>query len=239
MNFTPKFATLFKLLSVAAIVMGTFSASHGAIISQWTFESPNVPADQMNAATYPNPLNPAIGSGSATAVHVGTGTDWTTPAGNGSVESLSANTWAVGDYFHFQVSTLGEDDIKVYWDQNGSSTGPRDFQFSYSTDGTNFTNLGPIYSLPSGISWNQFTPDGTTTTSFSRDLSLIDAVENVPAVYFRVTQASVTSIGGAAVQAAGTGRIDNFTVVPEPSTVIFGSLASVGLGFVSMRKRNG
>lgn len=238
MKFTSKFKTLFKLLSVAAMVLGTVSASQGSIIGQWTFETPNVPADAPDIGTYPNPLPASAGSGSAKAVHASAATDWTTPAGNGSPESLSSNTWAVGDYYQFQVSTLGEYGIMATWDQNGSGTGPRDFQFSYSTDGSIFTPFGAVYSIPASVTWNSVTPNLSGSTTFTRDLSSITALDNVPAVYFRVTQATTTSIGGGTVATGGTGRIDNFLVVPEPSTMILGSLALVGLGFVSMRKRS-
>ena len=64
------------------------------------------------------------------------------PAGNGSAHSFSSNVWAVGDYYQFQVSTLGQSQIGLVFDQTSSSTGPGNFKVQYSTNGTTFTDTG-------------------------------------------------------------------------------------------------
>jgi hypothetical protein len=53
-------------------------------------------------------------------------------------------------------------------------------------------------------------------------------------VYFRITNASTVSINGGVVAAAGTGRVDDFTVfqvvaVPEPSQIALFGLGAIGL----------
>src|SRR5262245_32024554 len=43
------------------------------------------------------------------------------------------------------TNTTGFQNITIQWNQASSNTGPRDFQLAWSTDGTNFTNLGGQY----------------------------------------------------------------------------------------------
>ncbi|MFO1513109.1 MAG: PEP-CTERM sorting domain-containing protein [Verrucomicrobiota bacterium] len=80
--------------------------------------------------------------------------------------------------------------------------------------------------------WSSGTPIATTTYSF--DLSSVSALNNAPAIYFRLVDASTTAANGTTVAASGTGRVDNFTVtatlVPEP-----GALALVsGFGWLML-----
>jgi hypothetical protein len=186
--------------SVLAFVLLAFAFSaHAITISQWTFET--------SSPTTSGPISPEVGSGSATGVGLGT---VTSPAGNGSAHSFSANGWAAGDYWQFQVNTIGFQNISISWDQAGSSTGPRDFILKYSTDGTLFTQLGSAYQV-SLSDWSATTFHSGFT--FTPDLSAIAAtIANKASIYFQLVDNSGTAIGGAAVAAAGTDRIDNFTV---------------------------
>ena len=63
------------------------------------------------------------------------------------VKSFSSTAWSVGDYYQFQVSTLGDPNVALAWDQTSSTTGPRDFLLQYSTNGTTFTPFGSQYSV--------------------------------------------------------------------------------------------
>ena len=218
------------ILSAAAFAVGLIvfaDSARAAVAASWTFET--APPADTTAATI-GPIAADLGAGSAIGVHASASTVWSTPAGNGSANSLSANNYAVGDYFQFETSTTGRTDIGVTFDQTGSNTGPRDWQFSYSTDGSNFTNLGPVYSVINGA-WSAGTP--VTTTSFSYDLSAIPAVENAASVFFRLSVAGTTSINGGVVATGGTGRVDNFTIsdsIPEPTGLgVIGLAAIVGL----------
>jgi predicted extracellular nuclease len=200
-------------LMLMALPMQSVQAAT-TVIAQWSFESPNTPADATDAATYPNAIAPAVGAGNAGGVHASAATDWTTPVGNGSADSFSTANWAVGDYYQFTVSTLNYTGIQVSWDQTSSNTGPRDFKLAYSTDGTSFTDFGsPYIVLANGTpnpAWN-----GTTSSSaysFSRDLSAITALDNQANVYFRLIDTSTTSANGGTVATGGTNRVDNFTV---------------------------
>jgi len=67
------------------------------------------------------PVSPEIGSGSASGSHAGAAT-YSSPTGNGSAKSYSANAWAVNDYWQFQVSTVGYTNITLSYDQTSSAT---------------------------------------------------------------------------------------------------------------------
>jgi len=175
-----------------------------AIIADWTFET-SVP-------TTPGPIAPEVGSGTGTGVHAGAAT-YSSPSGNGSAQSWNSNTWAIGDYYQFQASTLGESGITISWDQTRSSSGPGQpnpsapsFKLQYSTDGTNFTDAFS-YIVP--VTGNT----GAVWTSQFADLSSVSALDNQSAVYFRMTAIQ------AAQSANGQSRVDNVVIasVPEPT----------------------
>jgi hypothetical protein len=183
-------------------------AQSGDIVAQWTFEAPTTPTPATDNTDIAN-INPASGTGIASGHHASAMTDWSTPSGNGSTFSLSSNNWAIGDYYQFQTSTLGLDEIGFVFDHVGSSTGPRDFQVKYSTDGTNFTDFGPVYMIRQS-GWSPASHVDGDTISF--DFRPITALNNQANVYFRLVDASTTSIGGGTVGANGTSRVDNVTV---------------------------
>lgn len=233
---------LMKRFGAACLFLGvTCGSAFAATITQWTFET-NTPADVTNAAI--SGIVADIGSGTASGLHASATTAWTTPVGNGSANSLSATAWAVGDYFQFQTGTVGYSGISLSWDQTSSNTGPRDFQLSYSTNGTTFTNFGSSFSVLANATPNPTWSAGTPQPifGFSRDLSGVSALDNQANVYFRLVDASTVSANGGVVAATGTGRVDNFTVlgtvnaVPEPET--YGMLlAGLGLlGFAARRR---
>jgi len=142
--------------------------------------------------------------------HASAASQWINSGGNGSLTSLSGNNWAIGDYYQFQTSTYGFSTVYVSLDQTGSNTGPRDFQFSYSTDGTTFTNLGSVYALSNANAWSSTIYKPEHTRSF--DLSSIAGIAGQPMVYFRATNTSTVSISNAIVGTGGTSRVDNFSV---------------------------
>ena len=166
-------------------------------LAKWTFET-SIP-------TTGGPLTPEQGSGSATS---NTGGTFSNPAGWGSVESWSSNGWDVGEYFQFSSSTTGYQSITLLWQQVGSSTGPKNFELAYSTDGTTFT-AHASYAL-NASSWNAtLTP---AADQYSYDLSSITSLNNKGTVYFRLRVKDNVSINNGTVASTGTGRIDNFTI---------------------------
>jgi DNA/RNA endonuclease G (NUC1)/PKD repeat protein len=182
----------------------------------WSFESGNTSAfDGITATTVGN-IAADVGSGIATGVHASASTAWTAAVGDGSANSWNANHWAVGDYFQFQVSTLGIAGVQLGWDQTSSATGPRDFVLKYSTNGTTFTQFGGTFTILSNatvggrVSWQSTTYDPAYHSSV--DLSSVTALNNQSTVYFRLVDNSTTSVSGGTVGSTGTDRVDNFLV---------------------------
>ncbi|MEW5967884.1 MAG: PEP-CTERM sorting domain-containing protein [Pseudomonadota bacterium] len=218
---------------LAATLFASANASADTL-AQWTFET--------SAPTTAGTFAPEVGSGSALGFHASSSVVYSNPVGNGSGESFSSNYWSVGDYYQFQTSTVGYEDIVVSWDQASSNTGPRDFMLSYSTDGFSFANFA-AYSVLANAAPN---PTWTSSTShpvygLSFDLSSIAALDNQASVYFRLVDVSTVSANGGTVATAGTNRVDNFTVmaapVPEAETYAM-MLAGLGLvGFMARRRK--
>lgn len=212
--------------AAALVIIGTLPA-HAAVIAQWTFET-SVP-------TTAGPHAAEVGTGSATGFHTSASSVYSNPAGNGSLESFSSNFWAVGDYYQFTTDSTGYEGITISFDQTGSGTGPRDFKLEYSIDGATFTEFA-TYSLPgpSAVSWSTATPVTPASTSFSFDLSAVTSLDNDSSIFFRLTNATTTSIGGGTVATGGTGRVDNVVIasIPEPATALLGAL-----GFLAILRR--
>ena len=242
------------LLLAIASVLNLDCARASVVLANWTFETYN--AANSTGANGPTLFAEAgLGAGVAvaTGVHASSSATWSNPGGNGSVESFSVNTWAVGDYFQFSTSSLGYSGISLGWDQTGSSTGPTNFSLLYSTDsGANFTQFATYAVVKSTGSLINFS-DSTTgsgwsstktaiNTSFSYDFSSITGLNNNSNIVFRLSQRDNITTGATTVAAAGTGRIDNVIItasVPEPSSGALLVLGGVSLVAIrSLRKKN-
>src|SRR5215467_3252974 len=125
----------FVILSLALA-----TSTQAATIASWGFEV-NVPSSITGLA-------PDIGSGSASGVHVSGLTSFTVPVGNGSAHSLSADNWAIGDYWQFHVSTLGFQNIQLRFDQAASGLGATNFNLLVSTNGINFSTIFSFLGVP-------------------------------------------------------------------------------------------
>ncbi len=217
-------------ITLSALLLLTASASplFGVPIGQWTFET-SPPADLLNNAVSQSSAAD-VGSGAGTGIHVSTGTNWTTPAGNGSANSWSSTNWASGDYWQFQVSTLGYTDITVSWDQISSGTGPRDFGLFYSINGSSFAQYPGNHTVAQ-----------TVWTSFSENLSSISGLNNANSVLFRLQVTSNFSANNGSIGTSGTSRIDNFTVsgtaIPEGSPGMAGLAGACVLMAVFRHRR--
>jgi hypothetical protein len=228
------------LLAGTLFLLATGATASASTIAGWTFETSQPAASSASIG----PVSPEVGAGLATGSHISTATVWSSPAGNGSAHSFSSNTWATGDYLQFQVSTTGMQHILVSWDQTSSNTGPRDFQFEYSTNGVSFTNVGSAYSVLANAApnpvWNSATSSALYTMSL--DLSAISGLNNAASAYFRLVMADTVSANGGTVATAGTDRVDNFSVVgsavPEPQTAILGLIGFIRLALTALRRRN-
>lgn len=225
-----------NLLLVVAPLLVSASVASAQTLAQWTFET-SPPADLANSTTISGILAD-IGTGTASGVHAGALTDWTTPVGNGSANSLSANEWAVGDYYQFSITTIGYEDIKLSWGQTSSATGPGEFKLAYQVNGGGFTDFFNYTVLPNqagapGLgSWSTVTE--ILGYNYLVDFSSVFALDNVTSVDFRLIMATTAdSAPPGTVAAGGTSRVDNFTVtataVPEPSALALGGLGALAL----------
>jgi hypothetical protein len=200
----------------------------GTTISQWTFET-SQPATA-------GPFAPEAGSGSASAVGLST---INSPAGNGSAHSFSGNGWNTGDYFQFQLSTVGYQNILLSWDQTSSSTGPGAFGLFWSTDGSTFSQLGIVGAdytvLVNGSPNTAWSSSGSPNLAFrfNYNLSSITALNNVSTVYFQLVDMASTNPTNGVVGTSGTDRIDNFTVtgaqIPDSTSGLVCLGCSLGL----------
>lgn len=201
-------------------------------IATWTFD--------VTPPTSAGPLSADVGTGVALGSHASGATVYDNPTGNGTTDSWSSNNWAIGDYYQFSVSTTGLQDVIFQWDQTSSNTGPRDFQLSYSTDGSSFTNFGAAYIVLANASpigpWASGTYKPAFT--FNVDLSSVAALDNQANIYLRLTNTSTVSANGGTVATGGTDRVDTVkvsaTVIPEPGTL---ALAAFGALTLLRRRR--
>ncbi len=224
--------------ALAASALAAFTLSAQAVtVVKWDFEAAVV---SPTASTTLPSIAASFGIGTATSVHAAAATVFSTPAGNGSPKAISANNWAIGDYWQFSFSTTSYTDLTLSFDQGGSGTGPKDFTLAYSTDGATFTNFAP-YSLPLTTNFSAGTVNSGFTLTY--DLSAITALNNQSAVFVRLTDASAVSVSGGVVGAGGSDRVDNFTVnltpVPEADTAAMLVAGLAALGFMARRRRRG
>jgi hypothetical protein len=213
--------------------MGLASASANATtIADWTFES--------TAPTTAGPFAAEIGSGTALSNHAGSSV-YSSPVGNGSSHSFSSTAWSVNDYYQFQISTAGFTNLAVSWDQTSSNTGPRDFLFEYSTNGSSFQTLFE-YSVPANTSpnaWSSNPANYVALATNTQDLSSVTALNGDATLYFRLVDEDTTAANGLPVASGGTDRVDNFTITasPVPLPAALWLLVSGLLGLGAVRKR--
>jgi hypothetical protein len=227
-------------------VLLTFFAvqsSRADVLADWTFQtgtSTNSLFPQLGTHTTFTNVPSDIGSGLLAGAHSSASTVFTSPAGNGSTNSVSANFWSVGDFYQFAVSSVGYTNITLSFGQVGSGTGPRDFNLQYSADGVSYTTF-TSYSLPSSpTSWSVISSN--SASAFSFDLSAITSLANDALMSFRLVDASTTSIAGGTVGTAGSDRIDDIIIngtllaVPEPSSLALAAMGGAAF-LVAFRRR--
>jgi hypothetical protein len=226
----------FSLL--ATVGMGFGNTVRANILADWTFET--------SQPTTAGPLAPEVTSGgptaSATAFHSTPPAFYSSPEGNGSGhswDSFASPTWAVGDYYQFSTTTLGNTDFSVSWDQVSRAAsapfgaGPGEFTLQYNLDGGAFADIMNYTVLPnSGANlWNTSTPVGTT--SYTGSVNGISATT----ITFRLLDRSTVGAGGGTTGLKGDSRVDNFaingtTAVPETNAFWLGSMIASVVGLV-------
>jgi len=230
-----------RLATALLFVGGSLAARvDGAVLSKFTFENYTAPG---TATTSVSGIAADEGTFAATAtassVHASAAT-FSTPVGNGSAKSLSANTYATGDYFQFTSPTTGFSNIQLLVDQTSSGTGPSTFKVAYSTDGTTFTDLpGGSYTLNSSVSFASASEKTASPPRYLFDFTGITALNNQSSITLRLIDTATTGA------TAGTSRIDNVTIgtdLPAPTVPEPGTCALLGISGISLllgRRRHG
>ena len=212
-----------------------------AQIIYWSFESSFTNISGSGSAI--SGIAPDFGSGMASAFHASSLTTWSSPGGNGSVHSFSADHWASGDYWQFQISTLGFAPSSITFSQTRTVPAPTQFDFSYSTDGIHFTSLSSYLVLSNNTSLNNTGSDLATSPwstfnwqsafSYTNLADSITSLQNQSAVYFRL-------VCDPTISTSGSERIDDFMVsltpIPEPQFLPLAALAGAALGFGRRRR---
>jgi hypothetical protein len=214
------------LIAAAIGMVACCGPASAATLATWTFET-SLPATA-------GPFSPEVGAGSGLGFHASPNTIYSNPVGNGSAESFSSNTWAIGDYYQFSTATAGNSSFTITWDQISSGTGPKDFTIQYSTNGTTFTDINPYTVIVNtgATTWGSAVP--IAGSSYTASVNSISA----STIYFRMINTTTVSANNGTVAAAGTNRIDNVSIsgVPEPTTL---GLAACGLIGVVVARRRG
>lgn len=215
---------IFSLVAISAIVPLLSAQTTGAQIALWTFEDWE---DDLEHSPTIGPITPETGSGSATGWHINS-VAWSQPAGHGSGQSLSSTNWEIGDYYQFQISTLGLVDIEVGWAMTRSDSASETWNFDYSLNGTDFTTYDSFTVGTSG--WG--TTSSPAASVYLKDLSEVVGLNDQPSVFIRLSAASVGDSSRGAV------RIDDvsMTAIPEPGSVaLFAGL--IAGGAIVIRRR--
>jgi hypothetical protein len=204
-----------RILLTWVAALGFVLPGYTATIAFWGFEPPNVPPTVVGPTI--TGLMPDFGSGVASGFHASPLTTFSSGIGNGSAHSLTGNYCQTGDYYQFQVSTLGFSGLQFSLDQTGSYGGVTNVTFAYSLDGISFTTVNNNVVVVPGVTWNSTTRNTACITSF--DLSPLTQLDNQPDVYLRVI-ANLPPFASA----NATWTIDNVSVsgiqVPEPAGLL-------------------
>jgi hypothetical protein len=223
--------------AVIIALAGSSLSALGQIVAQWNFQ--DLPsALSSTGVRYPatGGIAASTGTGSAFGLHASASSVFSSPTGNGSTRSFSANTWGLGDYFQFQTSTVGFSGthLTISFGQVRSGTGPTGFQLSYSTDGTTFSPIGSAYTVANNSSpnnWSAGTFNAGTVFNFDTT-GIAGGLLGVTDVYFRL---SATTLGSST---GGTSRVDDFTITAVPEPYEYAAMSAAGLiGFALWRRR--
>jgi hypothetical protein len=252
----------FKPLLAAAVAAGVLPVftpvkrADGVTAAQFTFDGGGSAAFSGTAtSTLPGSVSGSAsasqifyladsGTGSITGLKANTsgayGSMGFSPGNGGTGNALSTNNFVSGTYkIAFSIDDLSN--IVLTFDQGGSTTGPRDFQLSYSLDGSTFSTLSP-YALSSGTATTFNTFVVSLPTAFS---------DSAPGVagqtgFFLISDISASNGSFMAINglssagSTGTDRLDNILItgnaVPEPAIGSILTLASASLLFKRQRR---
>lgn len=234
----------------------------GVTITQWNFNSATGVNNSPAPSTGSGSATPVGMNGGANNADIGAATGNTPSSDPGlpnnawRVRGSTSNGWSGTTQLlsgaQFNASTAGASNVVASFDVHATDGSPRYAQFQYTTDGANFTSFGAL--LDFNATFDGFAP-------FSFDLSGIPAVNNNPLFGVKLVSAfspveftnangvqpANTAFQRASATAtvyngtAGNWRFDMVTIssVPEPSSLVAGALAAVGLALVRRSEHQG
>jgi Ca2+-binding RTX toxin-like protein len=221
-----RFAPISLFITLCALLAATLGVSSQPVFAATTLTQWNFNSNPADANTATGSTTPALGSGSATLV----GTTATFASGDASGGSSDPATgddsgWNATSFapagtanetrgVQFNLSTVGQQNIIVSWDQRHSNTASRFVRFQYTSDGSTWVNIDPLFEATAGDVW---------ANGRSVNLSAISAVNNNPNVGFRVVAAFSPTTGDYAASnpastygTTGTWRFDMVTITSDP-----------------------
>jgi hypothetical protein len=210
----------------AAAPLSAATVSQAALISYYNFSnlpSVNAASPATNGMTS---ISPTSGSGSLSLSNfggnvddvAGTTVNEATPTDSSSrALNLVAGSGSAGNNtsITFNFSMSGRANPILSFATRRPASGFNSNTLSYSTNGTSFTAFGSAYDPP----------NSTTFSTITFDLTSVNALDNVPTAYLRLTFSGASST-------SGTNGIDNVQVnaIPEPASLAaLGGLAVLGL----------
>jgi MYXO-CTERM domain-containing protein len=227
------------------MILSSAPDAHAAVIAQWNFDSLQSPLQQGTGVINVAPDASIAPGNSNFAIRTNdTQTAMSLAAGNGSLQSLSANRWSTGDYAEISAVFLpsGNHTFTLTWDQTRASTGPADFRVEVSFDAYGSFSVVPdsAYSvindgaLFSGTS--AWSATGSRQSAFTRSITFSGNVIRQSSVIANSGEIVVRLVATGANLGNGAARFDNIVLssstVPAP-----GAIALLGLAGLAGRRR--
>jgi hypothetical protein len=233
--------------TIAALNIAVFqSPAEAATLTQWNFNS-----NSADGNTATGSLTPNIGTGSLSLVGGITSSFASGTANGGSSDPATTDNSGLGTTGYqatagnktagvrFKVSTVGQQNIVVSFDQRFSNTSSKYSQFQYSLDGTNFVDFGSQVVATTGDTWfnNQ-----------SFNLSSVIGANNNANFAFQIVSAFAPNstsysptTSTSTYASTGTWRFDMVTVnadnaTPIPTPALLPGLVGFGLSLWQKRK---
>lgn len=214
-----------KKAIVLIAAMAIAGGANAALIAYWNFNDLSIAtASAPGAGGVPTSINASQGTGTLDLSSWGgtvddfTGSTINVRGSDPAEESLSLISNAGnGTYIQISFSMTGFTSLDVTFATRGTSTGFSTGQWSWSTDGSSFTDFGPN--------------TATTSTTFALAPTVsTTALDDAATAYLRYTLNGASST-------TGNNRIENLQLraIPEPGTL--GVLMAAGAALAIRRRR--